>query len=115
MDTEPTRSKFMVLSRGAAWETILSPKEIQEMSSKFNTWYERLCNEGRIETGNKLSREGKILQAKNVFTDGPFPESKEAIGGYWLMVAETLEEAVEIAKGNPCLEHGATLEVLPII
>ena len=115
MDAETTRPKFMVLSRGAAWNTILSPIQIREMSAKFTTWYDRLRNEGKIESGYQLGRRGRILGAKNAVTDGPFAESKEAIGGYWFINADSLEEAVDIAKGNPCLEYGATIEVRPII
>jgi hypothetical protein len=114
MDTK-TRSKFMVLSRGAAWDTVLSPTEVREMSAKFSAWYERLSNEGKIEPGYRLGRKGKIVGANDIITDGPFPESKEAIGGYWFIVAYSLEEAADIAKGNPCLEYGATVEVRPII
>jgi hypothetical protein len=47
--------------------------------------------------------------------DGPFAESKEAIAGYWFIRAASLGEAVEIAKGNPCLDYGVTVEVRPII
>jgi len=46
---------------------------------------------------------------------GPFPESKEAIAGYWFIQADSLADAVEIAKGNPCLEYGETVEVRPIL
>jgi hypothetical protein len=114
MDTQRTRSKFLVLSRGAAWDRILSATEIREMSAKFITWYERLSNEGKIEPGYQLGRKGKIVGPKSVITDGPFPESKEAIGGYWFIVADSLEEATDIARGNPCLDYGATVEVRPI-
>jgi hypothetical protein len=115
MNTQTTSSKFLVLSRGAAWETTLSPTEIREMSGRFTTWYERLRNEGKIEPGYQLGRKAKIVVGKNVITDGPFPESKEAIGGYWFIVADSLEEAADIAKGNPCLEYGATVEVRALI
>jgi hypothetical protein len=85
------------------------------MTAKFTAWYEGLIKEGKIEPGHQLSRKGKILEARNIITDGPFPESKEAIGGYWFIVAETLEQAADIANGNPCLEYGATVEVRPIM
>jgi hypothetical protein len=49
-----------------------------------------------------------------VVTDGPFGESKEAIGGYWFILAQSLDEAVQIAKGNPCLDRGLLLEIRPI-
>ena len=46
--------------------------------------------------------------------DGPFAESKEAVGGYFLLQVEDLDEAVEIAKGCPLLEYGTTVEVRPV-
>ena len=46
--------------------------------------------------------------------DGPFAESKEAIGGYFLLAVDTMEEAVEIAKTFPTLDYGASVEVRPI-
>jgi hypothetical protein len=115
MDTKTTGSKYLVLSRGASWDTILSPAELQKMSVQFTAWFEQLSNEGKIKPGYRLANKGKIVAARNVITDGPFPESKEGIGGYWFIIANSLEEAVDIAKGNPCLEFGATVEVRPII
>jgi len=73
----------------------IQEREIREMSAKFTAWYDGLTKDGKIEPGHKLGRKGKTLEARNVITDGPFPESKEAIGGYWFIVAETLEEAAD--------------------
>jgi hypothetical protein len=50
---------------------------------------------------------------KGAITDGPFGESKEAIGGYWSILAHNLDEAAQIAKGDPCLDHGL-VEIRPI-
>jgi hypothetical protein len=47
--------------------------------------------------------------------DGPFAESKEAIGGYLLLQADHLNEAVEIARSNPMLEYGVIIEVRPVL
>ena len=55
--------------------------------------------------------EDKVLSGRKNVMDGPFAESKEAIAGYWFIQAASLEEAVEIAKGNPCLDYGLTVEV----
>ncbi len=46
--------------------------------------------------------------------DGPFAESKEAIGGYFMVQADTLEEAVAIARECPGLAHGIKVEVRPV-
>ncbi len=114
MDTKSSRSKYLVLSRGACWNTFLAPAEIQKMSAEFTAWFERLCNEGKMENGSELGQTGRIIGPKSLVMDGPFPESKEAIGGYWFIYADGLEEATEIAKGNPCLVYGATVEVRPL-
>ena len=63
--------------------------------------------------GSPLEPEGKVVSGKNgrVVADGPFAESKEAIGGYFLLRVNTLDEAVAIAKACPGLPYGAVVEV----
>jgi len=56
-----TTSEYLVLSRGTSWHKILSPEEIQQMSARFTAWFERLSNEGKIESGHRLTQEGKIV------------------------------------------------------
>ena len=56
-----------------------------------------------MKTGQRLVNEGKTVSRKKVVTDGPFGEAKEVIGGYWFIVAGSLDEAARIAAGNPCL------------
>ena len=73
------------------------------------------------EKGGKIV-EGRALQPTStattirgdVVTDGPFVETKEAIGGYFLLSVETIEEAVKIAQDCPGLPYGVTVEVRPI-
>ena len=67
-----------------------------------------------MKRGQRLTEEGKTIVRKNVITDGPFGESKEVIGGYWFILAGTLDEAAQIAKGNPCLDCGLFFEIRPI-
>jgi hypothetical protein len=63
-----------------------------------------------------LFHEGKIVSQKRGLSvsDGPFAESKEAIGGFFLLEVGSLDEAAEIAKDFPGLEYGATVEVRPV-
>ena len=60
--------------------------------------------------------EGKIISGAGgrFVTDGPFTESKEAIGGYFLICVDNLAEAIEIARQCPGLEHGAVVEIRPV-
>ena len=67
-----------------------------------------------MKTGQRLANQGKTVSRKNVETDGPFGEAKEVIGGYWFILADSLEEAAALAAGNPCLACGLSYEVRPI-
>jgi hypothetical protein len=115
MSTEKTTSEYLVLCRGTSWDKSLSPEDIQNAVDQFNAWFEGLSDEGKIGNWYRLlAPEGKVLPGRKAIIDGPFPESKEAIAGYWFIRAASLEEAVEIAKGNPLLDYGETVEVRPI-
>jgi hypothetical protein len=112
MKEKVSRSEYLVISRGQ-WDKELSPEEIQKAIDQFYVWLERLVGEGKMKTGQRLASEG-ITVRKNVVTDGPFGEAKEVIGGYWFIVADSLNEAAETAAGNPCLDCGLFFEIRPI-
>ena len=110
------QNEYMLLFRGAQWDKGLSPEEVQEMVTQWYAWFERLTQEGKCKAGQPLEREGKIVSGRNGRTvaDGPFAESKEAIGGYFLLQVDDLNEAVEIAKQCPGLAYGIDVEVRPV-
>jgi hypothetical protein len=114
MDT--VRSDHLLLFRGTNWEKDLSPEEVQRIMTEWYAWLERLTKAGKVTSAQPLANEGKIVSWNNGQTvfDGPFAESKEAIGGYFLLRVG-LDEAVEIAKQCPALKHGVSVEVRPII
>jgi hypothetical protein len=112
MKEEPSRSEYLVISRGQ-WERHLSPEVIQNAIDQFYLWLARLVEEGKMKTGQRLVNGGKTVSKKAV-TDGPYGESKEVIGGYWFILAGSLDEAAEIAAGNPCLNCGLFFEIRPI-
>ena len=113
MSDRPPPAEYLVIARGQ-WDKNLSRNKIQSAIDQFYTWYDRLVDEGKIKRGQRLTYEGKTVARQNVITDGPFGESKEVIGGYWFILANSLDEAAEIAKGNPCLDCGLFLEIRPI-
>ncbi|HEU4619102.1 MAG TPA: YciI family protein [Gammaproteobacteria bacterium] len=112
MSSEGPLHDYLLLSRGH-WDADLSPVEIQKVIDEFYVWYERLLGEGKFKPGQRLAREGKTVHERKV-TDGPFTESKEIIGGYWFIVARSLEEAAAIAAQSPCLACGLYYEIRPI-
>jgi hypothetical protein len=109
-------SEYMLLFRGTDWHKGLSPEEAQQVVTQWKAWFDRLTNEGKARAGHPLECEGKIVSGKNgrVVLDGPFAESKEAIGGYFFLQVCSLDEAVAIAKECPGLEFGVVVEVRPV-
>lgn len=112
MNKKASLSEYLVISRGQ-WDEDVSREEIQNAIDKFYVWHDRLVDEGKMKPGQRLAREGKLV-SKHRVTDGPFAEAKEVVGGYWFILASSLEEAAELAAGNPCLACGLAFEIRPI-
>lgn len=117
MSTETANAKYLLLIRGTHWESGLSPEEIQRFMGQFTAWCERLSNQGKIVASHPLAHEGKLVSGKNgrMVADGPFAESKEAVGGFFLLQVDDFNEALAIAKASPVLEFGGSIEVRPVI
>ena len=109
-------NQYMLLFRGNDWHKGLSPEEMQQVATQWMAWFERLTAQGKAVAGAPLEVEGMMVSGKNgrVVADGPFAESKEAIGGYFLLKVKTMEEAVAIAKECPGLPYGIKVEVRPV-
>ncbi|MDR7331018.1 YciI family protein [Roseateles asaccharophilus] len=103
---------YLVLSRGQ-WDEDASPQAVQQAIDAFYVWYEQGLAQGRLKPGSRLEPGARVV-ARGLITDGPFAETKEWVGGYWFIVAETLEQAAAIAAENPCLQYGLTLEIRPL-
>jgi hypothetical protein len=103
---------YLVLSRGQ-WDEDASPQDVQAAIDAFYVWYEQGLAQGRLKPGSRLEHRGRVV-ARGLVTDGPFTETKELVGGYWFIVAETLEQAAAIVAENPCLRFGLTMEVRPL-
>jgi len=107
---------YMLLFRGTNWDKDLSPEQIQKVVSDWYAWFERLKQEGRCLGGHPLQNQGKMVSGKGgrQVADGPFAESKEAIGGYFYLQVADEAEAVAIARQCPGLEYGSVVEVRPV-
>ena len=111
MSATPTASEYLLLFRNNAWYQNLAPELIEESMNRFTAWADQLSREGKLKSGGPLETMGKTLTSRNVVTDGPFAESKEAVAGFFVIQAASLEEAVETANGCPGLDVGQTVEV----
>lgn len=109
---------FLLVFRNdvALSQTQMSPDQMQTMLKTWMDWIGGIAAQNKlVSPGNRLAPNGKVLAANNVITDGPFVEIKEAIGGYIIVKAETIEEATQLSEGCPILDVGGTVEIRMII
>lgn len=108
--------EFMLLLSGEVQhDDSLSIEEKQAEMQKYLNWLNELQAKGIVKGGQPLGDNGRVLKnLKGVITDGPFLETKEAIGGYFIITAENLDAATEIAKTCPHLLMGGTIEIRPL-
>lgn len=92
-----------------------SPEMIQAVIQKYNDWAEKLQKAGHLVSVKKLRDDcGRNLTgvgSGQTVTDGPYAETKEIIGGYWIITAQDYNEAVELSRDCPSLELGGRIEV----
>ncbi|MFI5138885.1 MAG: YciI family protein [Sphingobacteriales bacterium] len=110
--------EFMLLIRNEAdSKTAFSGEQENEFLEACRVYIEKLQKNGNLKTAQPLIREGKMLSCPNgTWTEGPYREHKEVIVGYYHILAKDLDEAVELAKGNPEFEYTSTarIEVRPV-
>ena len=111
-------SSYLLIFRETALESYeaMSEEELRSALDRWNGWCDRLAAEGRLQSGHPLEDVGRVVSSagKAKPVDGPFAETKELIGGYFLLTAESLDEATAIAEQCPNLPYGMTVEVRPV-
>ncbi len=91
-----------------------SPAQMEEMYAKFNAWKTKF-KDNIVDMGGRLDGGGKILTTEGA-TDGPFMETKEVVGGFMILAAKTVEEAMDVARQCPgVISPGASLEIREFI
>jgi hypothetical protein len=94
----------------------LSPEQMEQRLKKTLDWIESLKRNGHMEGGERLDASGKVLRgAAKALSDGPYVEAKDIIGGYLLIAARDLDEALALAQGCPILESEGSVEIRPVI
>ena len=89
-----------------------SPSQMEEMFAKFNAWKEKFAA-NIVDMGGKLA-DGKVVTSEGA-TDGPFIESKEIVGGFMIVEADSIDEAVKVAQESPgTAMPGSSVEVREI-
>jgi len=107
-------SEFVYLYRGG--EGGHSPERMQQTMQRWMAWFKQLGESGHIQNpGHPLESTGKLVKGKQkTVTDGPFAETKDVIGGFTLIEARDLDQAVELSKGCPIFDFEGAVEVRPI-
>lgn len=90
-----------------------SPSQMEEMFAKFHAWKEKFADK-IVDMGGKLG-DGRVVSANDT-TDGPFIETKEIVGGYMIVQADSMEEAAIVARESPgTMMPGSSVEVREIV
>ena len=109
--------KYVMLILDTPGEPAPGSPEYGAWYAEISAWYEKWAATGRLDGGNALQppAAAKTVRASGV-TDGPFMETKEVVGGYSVIDAETIDEAVEVARTWPGVDRGwITIEVRPVM
>jgi hypothetical protein len=108
--------EFILIFRHQDGNSVASPEQIQIWMKQTMDWIGGIAAQNKFSAGNGLPfTDAKVVGHNNVVTNGPFGEIKETIGGYIIVKADSVDEAVEFAKGCPVLQgEGNTVEVRKI-
>jgi len=109
---------LLIYGSGDSWETLTTEQQ-QEIGAKYFAFTEELSAAGKMVAGDALQPAStatsvRVRDGETLTTDGPFAETKEVLGGYYLIDVDTLDEALEWAAKIPGAAHG-TIEVRPVV
>ena len=109
-------NEFMLIFRHEDGLKVASPEQIQFWMKQTRDWIGGIAAQNKFVAGTGLPFEdARVVKHNKVVTNGPFGEIKETIGGFITVKADSIEEAVEFAKGCPVLQgEGNTVEVRKI-
>jgi len=109
---------LLIYGSGDSWET-LTPEQQQEIGAAYFAFTEELQSAGKMVAGDALqpittATSVRVRDGETLTTDGPFAETKEVLGGYYLIDVDTIDEALDWAAKIPGAKHG-TIEVRPVV
>ena len=109
--------EFMMIFIGQNYHELgLSPEKLQGKMGEWFAWGDKMGKQGILKGGHVLTADIKKVSGPNrTITDGPFAESKEMVGGYYIVTANNFDEVVKIAEDYPDYEFGNTVEIREIM
>ena len=107
---------FMLIFVNGEGSKDFSPEQMQENMQQWFGWVNDLKSKGIYVSGEALYPTGKTVKGESpIVTDGPFAESKEVVGGYFIVKAADIDEAAEIGKSSPDLPYGGAVQVREVV
>ncbi|MBL7742209.1 MAG: transcription initiation protein [Chitinophagaceae bacterium] len=108
--------KFMFIFHGGQIPT-QSPEEMQAHMGKWMAWIDKLAKTDQYVSGEPLLPGGKLVSGKGgkTVTDGPYTEGKEVVGGFFIIKAKNMDEAVAIAKDCPDYDLDGSVQVRQVM
>ena len=109
--------EFMMIFRNEKMEAATAPtaEQMQAVLNQWKNWISEIAKQGKYSGTNRLLPEGKSIKPGKVISDGPYMEVKEMIGGYLIVKAESMDEAMKMADGCPNLLYGGNVEVRAVM
>ena len=113
------RYMLLIHTNPANWAT-LSEAEGNAMYAEYTAFTQRLVDAGEFVSGDPLqgpetATTVRVRDGQRSTTDGPFVETKEALGGYLFLDADDLDAAIELAAGIPAASMGGAIEIRPVV
>ena len=111
--------EYALIMRHEDGTKIASPEQLQEWMKQTMDWIGGIAAQNKFVSGTGLpfddARVVTTIKSRPVVTNGPFGDIKETMGGFIVVKAESVEEAVEFAKGCPVLQgEGNSMEIRKI-
>jgi len=108
--------KFMLIFHGGQMEGA-SPEQMQAHMGKWMAWIDKLAKKDQYVAGEPLLPGGKLVSGAGgkTVTDGPYTEGKEVVGGFFIINATDINEAVAISKDCPDFELGSSVQVRQVM
>src|SRR6267142_2199204 len=110
---------LLLIYRSEAVMAKIPPADLNAMYAEYGKFTQEITNSGNYVGGNPLKPTAtattvRVRDGKRVVTDGPFAETKEQLGGFYLIEADDLDEAISIARQVPIYREGA-IEIRPLL
>jgi hypothetical protein len=108
---ERSMAKYLFIYRDSAEpQSPPSPEQMQAFLATWGEWFQKHAS-AILDGGDGLHPTGRVLKPDGTVSDGPYVESKEVIGGYSVIQADSYDQAVAIARDCPIAKIGGAIEI----